>query len=345
MQAIAVGVWQSADVAQHVCGLEFHHDGSNRVDLFLACLSRLCRFDGVELPPWWPTFLAGCDPLDRSYALQGGPFWQGEAARLAASVPGPRQADVALPDAHWLEFDQDATGIRLAGVFQWLCALDSGDGSAPDPLAWARALSRLPIGQLSAQPGPPDGGLLELVRQHLGWPLWAGIMCGRQEQLKLGFRQDGQLHERLDRFLHSQGQRADGLVAVLADGSGQQDVRLSFDLHLGHQRLQPALALEWYPTSVAAETRHWQLLDHLASRFDLAPELVADVRTKLARLPMGVRPAAGAAQLQSLLPLLEPTAARAAKLSHYKLTLLPEGQARLKSYVSLTWLNADQAES
>jgi hypothetical protein len=341
---IAEAVRQHPAVAQHVCGLEFHHDGSGRVDLSLACLSSLCCFDGLLMPPWWKSFVASCDALDEAYALQGGPFAAAQAGSLASSASAPSQSDVVLPDAHWLEFDHDAAGIRLAGVFQPLCARAHEEPfSVPDAGAWAQAWDRLPLGGALGRSMPLLDGVLELVRQQLGWPLWVGLMSGRENLLKLVFRQDGELQERLARFLHTQDLQADAVIKALGSGSdgSHGELRLSLDLDLNTQRLLPSLALEWYPSRSTRETRSWDLLDPLASCLELHPVEVADARACLAALPSGSRPSAAEAALQSLLPLVETAAARAAKLSHYKVTQTATGQWHLKSYVSLTWL-ADQ---
>jgi hypothetical protein len=97
--------------------------------------------------------------------------------------------------------------------------------------------------------------------------------------------------------------------------------------------------LEYYPASVTAETQHWQVLDQLASHFQLDSGVLADVRSKLRHLPLGVIPSPGSLALQRLLPALPLPGGRAAKLSHYKLSLLPGGSWKLKSYLSLTWFS------
>jgi hypothetical protein len=82
----------------------------------------------------------------------------------------------------------------------------------------------------------------------------------------------------------------------------------------------------------------WKVLDHLRERFQLDPAVVADARRKLDRLPIGIRPAATNQTLQSLMPALPLSGAKAAKLSHYKLSMADCGTAwNLKSYLSLTW--------
>lgn len=338
---IAGAVRQNPAVAQHVCGLEFHHDGSGRVDLFLACLSSLCCFDGLLMPPWWKSFVANCDRLDEAYALKGGPFAAAQAGSLASSASALSLSDVVLPDAHWLEFDHDVAGIRLGGVFQPLCARAHEESfTVPDPDAWARTWDRLPLGGTLGRSMPLLDGVLEAIRQQLGWPLWVGLMSGRENLLKLGFRQDGQLQERLDRFLRTQDLQAHAVIKALGSGleGSHEELRLSLDLDLSMQRLLPSLALEWYPSRSTRETRDWDLLDQLASCLELRPADVADARACLAALPSGTRPSAAEAELQSLLPLVETAAARAAKLSHYKVTQTATGLWHLKSYVSLTWL-------
>ncbi|MFM1812800.1 MAG: hypothetical protein RLZZ336_1738, partial [Cyanobacteriota bacterium] len=344
LRSIAQAVHQSADVRQHVCGLECHHDGSGRFDFFLACLSNLCNFEGLLMPPWWDHLLAACDPIDRNYALQGGLFAQDLIGQMAATASADQVAKVVLPDAHSLEFDHDCQGSRLAGVFQWIYPSAQLDAFAvPDPAVWADTWNRLPLGGALGQSAAWCEGLFEQVRLQLGWPLWAGFMCGRGNLLKLGFRQDAQLLERLRLFLAGKALPDEGVtfLAALSDcvRDPRDELRVSMDVDLAAQRLLPSLALEYYPASVTAETQNWQVLDQLASHFDLGSEVLADVRTKLCRLPLGIRPGPGSLALQRLLPALPLPGGRAAKLSHYKLSLLPGGSWKLKSYLSLTWFS------
>ncbi len=344
LRVFARAVRQSGEVRQHVCGLECHHDGSGRFDFFLACLSNLCSFEGLLMPPWWNDMLAACDPIDRNYALQGGLFAQDLIGKLAATASADQAATVVLPDTHSLEFDRDPQGSRLAGVFQWIYPSAQADGFAvPDPGLWTHTWDRLPLGGALGQSAAWREGLFEQVRVLLGWPLWAGFMCGRGNLLKLGFRQDGQLLERLRPFLADKGLADDG-VTFLAALTGcvrdpRDEVRISLDFDLGAQRLLPSLALEYYPASVTSETQHWQVLDQLASHVQLDSEVLADARSKLRRLPLGVRPGPGSLALQALLPALPLSGGRAAKLSHYKLSLVPGGSWKLKSYLSLTWFS------
>lgn len=338
--AMARAVQQDPAVAQHVCGLEFHHDGSSRVDLFLGCLPRFCSFDGLLMPPWWNALLDACDRLDPGYLLQGGPFVSNRPASLDALAGPPQQQQVVLPDAHSLEFDHDAGGIRLAGLFQWLCTDDTqGRFAVPGAEAWAQVWGRLPLAGPIGDSQPWQSALFEQVRQQLGWPLWAGLMCGREDLIKLGFGQS-QMHEgRLSSFLEVQGLAREPWLAMLITplACRHDDVRISFDLDLRGQQLLPSVALECYPDNVTAETRSWELLDHLASRFALRPDMVSDLKAKLSSLPMGAKPSAEQLELQQWMPRMPLAAAKAAKLSHYKVSLSADCGWRLKSYVSLTW--------
>lgn len=345
-RTIARAVFQSSAVKQHVCGLECHHDGSDRFDFFLACLSNYCSFDSLLMPSWWGQLLAKCDPINRDYALQGGLFSENLVGELGEARSGDRTCLVVLPDAHSLEFDYKPDGSRLAGVFQWIYPpVQVGSFAVPDPLIWAQTWDRMPLGGALGQSSEWCGGLMEQVRLLLGWPLWAGFMCGRGDLLKLGFRYDATMRERLVIFLKGKGLDDDGkqYLSALTDwvrDSGDE-LRLSFDLDLRSQQLLPSLALEYYPASVTAETQNWQVLERLAFHFNLDEAVVADVRGKLRRLPCGTKPGAIGVALRSLMPALALEAAKAAKLSHYKLTALPGADWKIKSYLSVTWINGD----
>jgi hypothetical protein len=342
LRSVAQSVRQSPAVKEHVCGLEYHHDGSSRVDFFLACLSSLCCFDGLSLPPWWEALLAACDPIDLDYALQGGLFVQDRIGQLAAVPMRSHDVTTVLPDAHSLEFDHDAQGTRLAGVFQWIYPpAHKGGLEPPDQDLWKATWERLPLGGCLRQPSTWRDGLLEQVRQLLGWPVWAGFMCGRGNLLKLGFHLDAPLLERLPQFLRDKGLADDG-AGYLAALTGcirdpHDEVRISLDLDLAAQQLLPSLALEYYPALVTAETQTWQVLDHLQNHVDLEPAVVSDARRQLSCLPFGKRPSVSSLALQQLMPALPVAAARAAKLSHYKLSQEPGRPWKLKSYLSLTW--------
>jgi hypothetical protein len=343
-RTMAQAVQQSPDVRQHVCGLECHHDGSDRFDFFLACLSNFCSFNGLLMPSWWEHLLAMCDPIDRDYALQGGLFAENLIGQLGKTKSDQQTCSVVLPDAHSLEFDYNRQGSRLAGVFQWIYPpTQVGRCLVPDPEVWSQTWDRLPLGGAVGQSSAWCVGLMEQVRSLLGWPLWAGFMCGRGDMLKLGFRYDAQMGERLHTFFVGKGlddearKYLEALTGCVRDPG--DELRVSLDLDLGRQRLLPALAFEYYPASVIAETQDWQALDRLASPFNLNASAVADARRKLGRLPCGSRSGAIGMALQRLLPALPLSVARAAKLSHYKLSLLPDASWKLKSYLSFTWIN------
>jgi hypothetical protein len=345
-RTIAQAVKQSPDVKQHVCGLECHHDGSDRFDFFLACLSNFCSFDGLLMPSWWEHLLAMCDPIDRDYALQGGLFAENLIGQLGETKSGHRTCTVVLPDAHSLEFDYNREGSCLAGVFQWIYPpAQVGCFVVPDPESWAQTWDRLPLGGAMGQSSAWCVGLMEQVRSLLGWPLWAGFMCGRGDLLKLGFRYDAPMRERLHIFFKGKGLDDEGekylaaLTRCVRDPG--DELRISLDLDLRRQHLLPSLAFEYYPASVTAETQNWQALDRLASYFNLNASALADARSKLGRMPCGSRPGVISKALQSLLPAMPLSVARAAKLSHYKLSLLPDASWKLKSYLSFTLINID----
>src|SRR5882672_8607082 len=46
------------------CALEFHHDGSARVDPLFHTQSRRLEVSGITLPEWWPALVQGSDPTD-----------------------------------------------------------------------------------------------------------------------------------------------------------------------------------------------------------------------------------------------------------------------------------------
>ena len=345
MLPIARAVRQHIGVAQHICGLEFHHDSSGRVDLSLACLSELCDFNRVSLPTWWPVYLDSCDGLDHAYALAGGPFVDSSNGSLSNQLS--RQPDeVVRPAAHWLEFDSSSEGFALAGLFQGLCAPEIN----PSPNSWRFLLRALPIevppACLELQ---PSQGVLEMVCKELGWPHWVGLMCGRENLLKLVYelkpsRKDFLLNV-LARSCCDQKMTE---MLLASEGFGQLGWEptsecqllanhscLSLNVNLAANALMPGVAIEYYPSRTCDETLQWNLLEALWEVFPIPEAEINNARALLRCLPAGVKSKTNPNGIHGLFPGIAWMGSMGARLSHYKITLGSAGQCNLKSYVSL----------
>ena len=351
MLPIARAVRQHIGIAQHICGLEFHHDSSGRVDLSLACLSELCDFNRVSLPVWWPAYLDSCDSLEHGYALAGGPFVDSSNASLSQQLSRPVD-EVIRPSAHCLEFDSSSEGLTLAGLFQGLCAPEID----PSPKAWWSLLRALPI-EISPDclELQPRQGVLDLVRDELGWPHWAGLMCGRKNLLKLVYEFNLRRRDRLFNVLeraHCDPTIAEMLLAsegfdelAWMPPSGCQSPPnhscLSLNLNLAANALVPSVAIEYYPSRRSDETLHWTLLGALREAFPIAESELNQAKDLLGCLPVGVKSRRNSNSILALLPGIAWSGSMGARLSHYKVTLGAGGQCNLKSYVSLAALTSE----
>jgi len=319
----AGAVDHSIGLGYQVGGLEFHHDGSGRVDLAIHCNPRRTVFGpAIERPHWFDRLVAQTVDTESPHSVR----WSPGAPMLASQ--------------HWLEFDQSPTGLMLAGIWQAILTDDAHTYETPAVLdSLARAFSVTPL----------DGDRLRRSTRlahfidHLGVPTQFGIMTGRAHRVKVFRRCDHTPEQATARFLaHADligcldGTASPVEIAhTLHHDLGEFTTGINIDLDLDNDRFGSGVGIELQATALTGEGLAGSIVSALRNRFGLSRALVAQIEEIATGLPIGAQRRRSFGPFD---PFMAPGLRNrvfVAHLNHLKVVLRPDRPPTAKTYVRL----------
>jgi hypothetical protein len=323
------------------CALEFHHDGSSRVDPLFHTQSRRLRISDITLPEWWPALVEGSDPTDGTEVFGEERAERGALPEAVAEL----EPTLHLGGFHWLEFDQSASGdLSLAGLFQYCHATEPRN-----PLLWKRALDHfrrvecLPVHDLHRSES------LRLLFDAFGMPFQWGFMVGRAAEAKVVVGLDGVEAERLRDFLEKVGLDAtfgdaralSAWCTMVASPPQHLSFALSLDVDLARDRFVPAIGLEVVGPRFRGVKQDaagiWAALEPLLERSGIDRDASTSLHSVLRTLPRAQREQTECGGLEAFLAEELRTLLRFAYHLHIKLVLQPD-RPTVKNYVMLQTL-------
>jgi hypothetical protein len=324
------------------CALEFHHDGSSRVDPLFHTQSRRLAVSEIALPAWWPALVEGSDPTDGTEV-----FGEERAERgaLPESVAEP-EPTLSLGGFHWLEFVQGVSGdLSLAGLFQYCHATEPRN-----PLLWNRVLDH--FHRVECLPGHDlhRSESLRLLFDAFGMPFQWGFMVGRAAEAKVVVGLDGVEAERVRDFLGKVGLDAafgdardlSAWCTMVASPAQHLSFALSLDVDLARDRFVPAIGLEVVGPRFrgvkqdAAGIR--AALEPLLERSGVDRDASASLHSVLQTLPRAQSEQTECGGLEAFLAEELRTLLRFAYHLHLKLVFRPTRKPTVKNYVMLQTL-------
>lgn len=363
--ATARSIDHGLGLGYQIGGLEFHHDGSGRVDLLVHCESRRTTFGPeVRLPMWFGPLVAR---TDRDESTRSPHRLEPSAASIAASNDASVVAEtfsesfeetatprdhgrLRLTPHHWLEFDQREDHLVLAGVWQGVEAV----GDSP-PSRWLADLGEaFEVTGIDAASLAGSQRLAHYV-DAIGVPRQVGIMSGRTGTLKVFRRVTDTAdpyrslctflaHEDLTAALATTGD-ADpaNLAGALVESGPPLDVGVNLDVDLASDRFDAGVGIEIHlpdrygPHDVSTGPEPLTpLLETLAQRFGVDEDALGGVRAVAGRLPAG---ASWRRSFGALDPVVHPGLRHRillARLNHLKVVLREGRPPQVKSYVRLS---------
>lgn len=212
---------QAGSREHQTMGIEIHHDDPGQADFGIFGDLSLTAIESISYP-------SGIQQW----------FDQIKAKSLEHS----------FPQKFWLEFDSDASGYRLMGLFQNCdrCSCDSDT-----------------IVELLLQHGDPKGFLASTLQQ-IGVPDWIGLIDRWQEYVKLVIPLHGEFSEPLAAFvarwfmpqLSNAGVSPEVMVKILQSWADNGLIRLSVDCRLTQDLPGRRLCFELFEREHESDSRH-----------------------------------------------------------------------------------------
>ena len=314
-------------------GLEFHHDGSERVDFLLHCNSRRTAFgDGVETPEWFDALIE-CTIDDEAPAPAATP--------PTPESPGGAHPDLGLPSQHWLEFDQAGDGLVLGGIWQAIQSTPDLDGASAR-CQLAEALSVTPIDTAALL----HSGRLAQFIDRVGVPTQFGIMVGRAHAVKVFRRCDPQRRDDAVGFCSHPdlAETMAGLATVGGLGAPESligaleglEYGINIDLDLTQDRFPAGFGIELHVASVVGEGLSAEMRELLEHGFGLDAAVVDDCDRIAAALPTGTRRRRSFGPFDQLVAPGLRHRVLLADLNHLKVVLRPDQPPTLKTYIRMS---------
>ncbi len=314
-----------------LCGLEFHHGEKFRIDIQFLLSSTFSQVSKEILPHWWKAYLSRCDQLKPQLTNKVDFFFQQSNVDFYQKRYDP-MLPYCLPDCHVYEFDKLGDSMKLAGIFQKVHILNKeyNSSSILGLIERASEFTRSPYRHLPLDP------ILQDLCSVFGLPVWIGLMCGRNEMIKLVFdsldKYDNNLELALRWFSYEFGHRLRETCDILNNLKDAR-YRICLDLNLTEYIDSPRCCIEVMPLNNTQEARRWSLLGDLQRAFRLPEHTVESIESIHQNLPYGERRIAGT---KSFLECeSESIRCFAANLNHYKICLIPGAKSLVKSYVGV----------
>ena len=329
-------------------GLEFHHDGSEMIDIsfFGKNWSRSIRDD--IMPPWWSKAEDLCvNVSELGKDLDGNPFSSSASKNDSSHRQACTNANgLQLSDYQIIECEIRDGQPRTAGIFiKLIKGMDDNDkpsfSAAFDAISGIQRITSMPLFDDKSKAQTTINRLVN----DLDDPIYIGIMVGRSHNLKLIFhRLEAAVN--MKKILEPQplpykaSSYLDQINAMVNELVEIDDavVRPCLDINLQTNIISPRVCFEVIPIKPNVETASWQILERLALVCGLNPLDIVHVRATHQHLPIGQKSDPIVTMLIQKIstPLqkrdIDGVRKKLATLSHYKLCMEPGKVCRIKSY-------------
>ena len=328
--------------------LEFHHDGSDAIDISFFGKNWSEGIKQDIFPSWWGEVEDLCINSSGLHKdCDGNPFVSIASKKDSSDHQASSNKSVLqLIDDQIIECEIRDDHPRTAGIFvkttrQIVDKEKPVFSSTFDVILEIQKISDdvLFNNKANAQ------AMINRLVHGLDDPVFIGIMVGRSHNLKLVFNK---IESAVDMknilesacMFHGHSKHLIQLNAVVSDLVEIEDavIRPCLDLDLQTNRINPRVCFEVFPVKPINETRNWKVLEKLALICDLNPQEIVHVHSTHQHLPIGKK----ADPLVTMLALKMSTQPqerenervdkKLARLSHYKICIEPGKACTIKSY-------------
>ncbi|AII43649.1 hypothetical protein KR100_09780 [Synechococcus sp. KORDI-100] len=331
--------------------LEFHHDGSDMIDISFFGKNWSEVFKKDIFPSWWGEIEDLCisyPELDNDPV--GNPFMSIASKKDSSGDQASTNKSVLqLIDDQFVECEIRDDHPRTAGIFVKTTKkiLDKEKPFFSSTFDVILVIQKIADNVLFENKAKAQAMINRLV-DGLNDPVYIGIMVGRSHNLKLIFgniESAANTKKILESECMFQGdfKYLSQLNAVVSDLVKIKDanIRPCLDIDLLTNTINPRVCFEVFPVKRFAETRNWKVLEKIALICDLNPQDIVHVRTTHQHLPIGKKTdplAAMLIQKMSTQPQKRDNNRidKRATLSHYKICIEPEKACKIKSYAYIT---------
>ena len=350
-QILVSGEFERADKV--VTLLEFHHDGSDAIDISFFGKNWSEGIKKNIFPSWWGEVEDLCinsSGLDKDSDCN--PFVSSIASEKDSSdhQASSNKNVLQLRDDQIIECEIRDDRPRTAGIFVKTTRriVDKEKpffSSTFDVILEIHKLANniLFNNKANAQ------AMINCLVHGLGEPVYIGIMVGRSDNLKLIFNEIKSAVNMKNiletaHIFHGHSKHLIQLNAVVTDLVEIEDavIRPCLDIDLQTNTINPRVCFEVFPIKPINETRNWKVLERIALICDLNPQEIVHVHSTHQHLPIGkkIDPiAAMLTQKMSTQPQKRDNDRidkKQAVLSHYKVCIEPGKACKIKSYAYIT---------
>lgn len=332
--------------------LEFHHDGSDAIDISFFGKNWSEGIKKDIFPSWWGEVEDLCinsSGLDKD--SNGNPFMSIASNKDSSGHQASSNKSVLqLRDDQIIECEIRDDHPRTAGIFVKTTRriVEIKKPFFPSTFDIILEIQKIADNVLFNNKANAQA-MINCLVHGLDDPVYIGIMVGRSHNLKLIFNKIESavnMKNILETayMFHGHSKHLSQLNAVVSDLVEIEDavIRPCLDIDLQANTISPRVCFEVFPSKPINETRNWKVLERIALICDLNPQEIVHVHSTHQHLPIGkkVDPiAAMLTQKMSTQPLKRDNDRidkKQAVLSHYKICIEPGKACRIKSYAYIT---------